>query len=340
VSFLDRLDELTAFRESASEVTLEANPESLDEDKARALKAAGVNRLSIGFQSLRPEVLELFGRVHAVDDSFRAFEAARRAEISAISIDMIYATQGQSLAEWEHDLSRVLSLGPDHLSAYNLTFEEETPFARWLEEGRIEKAPEELELELFAATRELCAARGLEAYEISNFARPGEECRHNLGYWRNHEYAGVGPSAVSKIGQERGGNPRALGAWSRGVRADGRAVEWSEELPWPERLAETWWLGLRLTQGIESRAARATARVPADLEDERDPAIATAERLCRTGHLLRSEAEPGGARRYRLAPSALALADAVAARFLSEVPVAQASAPRSDPARGPQAVGA
>ena len=312
--FLERLNAITGFRQSAREVSFEANPESLDEEKARGLLAAGVKRISIGFQSLRPEVLELFGRVHAVEDSFRAYEAARRAGVPEVSVDLIYATEGQSLEQWETDLGRVLALGPDHLSAYNLSFEEETPFARWLAEGRVQRLPEERELELFWRTRELCGEAGLEAYEISNFARPGRECRHNLGYWRNQEYCGIGPSAVSKVGTERGGNPRALGSWRRGVDEGGCAIEWAEEPAWPERLAETWWLGLRLAEGIDAREARLRADVPASVTDSEDPARVVAEHLLQSGH-LNSE---GG--RFRLGESALPVADAVAARFLNDIP--------------------
>jgi oxygen-independent coproporphyrinogen-3 oxidase len=177
-------DAVSGFRASAAEVTLEANPESLDLEKARLLRALGVTRLSIGFQSLRAKMLELFGRVHDAEQAFRAYEAARSAGFESVNIDLIYATPGQTVAEWEDDLSRVLDLAPDHLSAYDLAFEEETRFSRWLAEGRIARAPEDLELELFAATRSFTGERGLAGYEVSNYARPGRECRHNVNYWR------------------------------------------------------------------------------------------------------------------------------------------------------------
>src|SRR5262249_5514998 len=144
---------------------------------------------------------------------------------------------------WSVDLERVLDLGPDHLSAYNLTFEEQTPFRRWLEEGRLEKAPEETELSMFWTTREKLAARGFEAYEISNFARAGRRCQHNVNYWRNGPYLGIGPSAVSKIGARRSGNLRGTASYVHAIRRKGTAQAW-EETPEPEsRLAETWWLG-------------------------------------------------------------------------------------------------
>jgi oxygen-independent coproporphyrinogen-3 oxidase len=313
VRLFERLDAISGFRASAVEVTLEANPESLDSAKARLLRDLGVTRLSLGFQSLRPETLELFGRVHDVEQAFRAYDAARDAGIANVNVDLIYATPGQTLLEWEHDLQRVLELAPDHLSAYDLAFEEETRFSRWLAEGRIARAPEELELELFAATRSLTSERGLLAYEISNYARPGRECRHNWNYWRNGPYAGIGPSAASKIGHERGGNVRSVTLWKRALAERGHAFAWSEELAWPERLAETWWLGLRLAEGVEAALARATAGC-AELADSRDPALEVAARLAASGHLERR------AQRWTLPPGAVALADAVAARFLNDVP--------------------
>ncbi len=313
VRLFERLDSIARFRESAVEVTLEANPESLDLEKARLLLALGVTRLSIGFQSLRPAVLDLFGRVHDTDQAMHAYECARRAGFESVNIDLIYATPGQTVAEWETDLERVLDLEPDHLSAYDLAFEEETRFARWLAEGRIAKAPEELELELFAATRSLTNSHGLLAYEISNYARPGRECLHNLNYWRNGPYGGIGPSAASKVGHERGGNVRSVPLWRKGVVERGHAFAWSEGLEWPARLAETWWLGLRLSEGVDAAEARATAGCSA-LGEAGDPALEIAHRLAASGHLERRSG------RWTLHSEAVALADAVAARFLNDVP--------------------
>jgi oxygen-independent coproporphyrinogen III oxidase len=303
----DRLDEITAFRASSSEVTAECNPESLDRDKARALLDLGVGRLSIGFQSLHDEVLQLFGRVHSVEQSFRAFDAARAAGVTDLNIDMIYAVPGQSAASWAEDLERVLALQPDHLSAYNLTFEEETVFRRWLEQGRLSRSPEEVELELFDDTRRRTSARGLEAYEISNFARTGRECRHNLNYWHNGTYLGIGPSAVSKVGSTRGGNLKAIGPYNRRIQGAGDAWTW-EETPKPvERLFETWWLGLRLAEGLTPEEARQRAGFEAGLDD---PALPIARALADDGLVDERDG------RYRLTARGLPLADYVAKRFL------------------------
>ena len=303
---LDGLHALTGFRDSAVEVTAECNPESLDLEKASCLAALQVRRLSIGFQSLDPGRLEFFGRAHTQEQALGAYEAARQAGVEAINIDLIYSGNGQTPEEWGAELERVLSLGPDHLSAYNLTFEEGTPFHTWLRQGRIERAPEDVELECFALTRELAGARGLQPYEISNFSRPGAECLHNLAYWANVPYVGLGPGAVSKVGQTRFGNPRSISRYLRDVNTHGNASEWSETLEPEARLGETWWLGLRRKVGVCPREARSTA----GYEGQGDPALSTARRLGARGLLE----ESGG--RWILTESGLPLADAIAREFL------------------------
>ena len=273
---LDALDERTGFRASALEVTAECNPESLDRDKARALLDLGVTRLSIGFQSLSNATLELFGRVHDADASFRAFDDARAAGVEDLNVDLIYGAPGQTPGSWRRDLERVLALGPEHLAAYNLTFEEGTPFHAWRAAGRLAQTSEETELECLSIARDRAAAAGLEAYEVSNYARPGRECRHNLGYWENRPYVGLGPSAVSAVPPHRGGNVRSLGGYRARVARDGHALEWRETLGPLARLGETWWLGLRLSRGVDPREARASAGVQGTGDD---PALAAARRL-------------------------------------------------------------
>jgi oxygen-independent coproporphyrinogen-3 oxidase len=305
--FLDALEEHTGFRSSSIETTLECNPESLDRDKAAALLDLGVERLSIGFQSLDARTLELFGRVHDVDQSFRAYAAARDAGVQRVNIDLIFAAPGHSAEAWRGALERILALAPDHVSAYNLAFEEDTVFSRWLEQGKLQRQPDELELELFHLTRELTRRAGLEAYEISNYARPGEECLHNLNYWANGSYVGVGPSAASCVAGRRSGNVKALGPYNQRALA-GRSVEgWSETLEPDARLGETWWLGLRTTRGVDPSEARATSGV----SEAPDRAEQLAARLAEEGLLDLA------AGRYRLTARGLPLADAVAAEFLA-----------------------
>lgn len=304
---LDGLHAQTGFRDSAVEVTAECNPESLDRDQARCLLDLGVDRLSIGFQSLREGVLTSFGRVHRVEDSFAAYEAARAAGATNVSVDLIFATPGQRPDEWEADLGRVLDLGPEHLSAYNLAFEEATPFKRWLDEGKLQPLPEEVELELFERTRELLAARGYAGYEVSNFALPDRHCAHNVNYWRNGQYLGLGPSAVSKVGWRRAGNVRAVQAYGRRAASPGGAEDWSETLEPAARLGETWWLGLRLAEGVDPEAARRRAGAAPDAGER---ALERARDLESGGLLIFADG------RYRLTGRGLAVADAVAREFL------------------------
>jgi oxygen-independent coproporphyrinogen-3 oxidase len=302
----------TGFRSSAVEVTVECNPESLDEHKAEALLRAGATRLSIGVQSLRPEILELFGRVHDADQALRAVRAARSAGVERLSVDMIYAVPGQTSEQWEADLTRVLELEPDHLSAYNLTFEPGTPLESARRRGGVGPLDEETELAMFWSTRRIAGAFGLAPYEISNFAQAGEECRHNLAYWANEEYVGVGPSAVSKVGATRAANPRDIGRWRRGVERDGSSIASREELEPRARLGETWWLGLRRATGLEPARARRAADVEALWPtDDADPALAIAKRLAGHGLLERVGAA------YRLTERGLPLADGVAKEFLA-----------------------
>jgi oxygen-independent coproporphyrinogen-3 oxidase len=299
----------SGFREHAAEVTVECNPESLDYDKARALLDLGATRLSIGFQSLRTETLELFGRVHGVEQSYRAFEAARKAGVANLNVDLIYANPGQTLEQWRNDLERVLALGPDHVSAYNLTFEEETLFRRWLEQGKLRPLSDEAELEFFWWTRERLAAAGRAAYEISNFSLNGLHCVHNVNYWRNGTYVGIGPSAVSKVGFRRFGNVRHLGEYRRRVATDAGAQAWSEEPSAWSRLGETWWLGLRLTDGLAPEEAWRRAGLSGWTADL-DPALEIAS-TARDHGWLELEGE-----RWRLTQKGWPLADAVAREFL------------------------
>jgi oxygen-independent coproporphyrinogen-3 oxidase len=302
----DGLDEITGFRSSAAEVTVECNPESLDAAKARLFVALGATRLSIGIQALDDRALRLFGRVHDAAAGPRAYDAARSAGPRAVSVDLIYAWPGQELEAWLADLERVLALGPDHVSAYNLTFEEDTLFARWMDDGVLEPQAEELELAFFGATRERLSQAGLPPYEVSNFSASGSQCLHNVNYWRNGAYVGLGPSAVSKVGLRRFGNPRSIREYLRGIQRAADARAW-EESPGPERrLGESWWLGLRLAAGISPAEARARAAAA----DAPDRGLEVARRLELEG-LLGRDGE-----RFHLTPRGWPLADWVGREFL------------------------
>jgi oxygen-independent coproporphyrinogen-3 oxidase len=306
---LSTLQEVSGFRESAVEVTAECNPESLDLEKARALLELGVNRVSIGFQSLRESTLELFGRVHSSEQSFRAYEAARGAGFRNVNVDLIYANPGQSIQDWQQDLERVLALGPDHISAYNLTFEEDTLFRRWLEQGKLRPHADEVELDFFWLTRERLSRARLEPYEISNFSLSGYHCRHNVNYWHNGPYVGIGPSAVGKVGSRRGGNLRHLGQYRARMRDGRSALDWHEALPAWARLGETWWLGLRLSEGLRAEDAWTRANLEG-WDAARDPALDTARWAESHGWMEQVDG------RWRLARKGWPVADAVAREFL------------------------
>ncbi len=306
IRLFEGLEQCTGFRTSAIEVTVECNPESLTLEKALLLRELGANRLSIGFQSLDSGILQLFGRVHTVDQSFTAFSAARAAGFTRVNVDLIYAVPGQSLESWLADLERVLALRPEHVSAYSLAFEEGTVLTKRLRSGELERLSENEELRFFRQTRASLCGHGYEPYEISNFSLTACLCAHNLNYWRNGPYVGVGPSAVSQIGATRFGNPRSIAAWRRKV-SEGFAACWEETLPALERLGETWWLGLRTAEGVDPVEARKIAGLS---DEEPDPAETLAQELVWEGFL-----ESDG-QRYRLSPRGLPLADAVSRRFL------------------------
>jgi oxygen-independent coproporphyrinogen-3 oxidase len=303
---LDGLDRRTGFRTSAQEVTCECNPESLDPEKASILRSSGVDRMSIGFQSLDPRILELFGRVHDERASLAAFAAARTAGFERVSVDLIYGVPGQQLSKWERELERVIALRPDHISAYQLTFEAHTPLAARLEAGLLTRLDEEQELGFFELTRGLLDAAGYAPYEVSNFALAGQECLHNVNYWANGPYLGIGPSAVSKIGHTRFGNPRSVEPWRQAIDAGRFPAAW-EETPDPStRLGETWWLGLRTSAGVDPGAALRTAGFEGP-----DPCEGLREELVEQGFLARAS------ERFTLTARGWPVADAIARRFLA-----------------------
>lgn len=182
----------------ALEVTLEANPTSVELEKLAQFKAAGVNRVSLGVQALDGETLKFLGRTHSADQAIQALEAAQTL-FERASFDLIYARPGQSASAWQAELDRALSFGTSHFSLYQLTIEPGTVFWRLREAGRLTELEEDTAADLYELTRERCRAAGLERYEISNFARPGQECLHNLTYWTYAPYLGIGPGAHGRL---------------------------------------------------------------------------------------------------------------------------------------------
>lgn len=230
-----------------AEVTLEANPEGLDRARLAAFRAGGVTRLSLGVQSLDAAVLRRLGREHTADQACEAFEAARTAGFSDVSIDLLYGCPGQERAAWERTLGEALAWRPDHLSAYALTLEPGTAFGR--------RPPADLpdEATVVAQGEHLCqaaAAAGLERYEISNFARPGHQSRHNRLYWERVDYVGLGPGAHGALGALRYANLRSHLRYRQAIDTGGWPIERWERLTARQILGERLVLGLRLAEGI------------------------------------------------------------------------------------------
>jgi oxygen-independent coproporphyrinogen-3 oxidase len=236
-----------------AEVTLEANPGSVEAERFRGYRAAGVNRLSLGVQSLDDSALKALGRIHSVAEARNAIELAR-AIFPRLSFDLIYARPAQTLRAWEAELTQAMSLAADHLSLYQLTIEPETPFSLLYEAGKLAIPDPELAASFYALTQDVTAARGLPAYEISNHAAPGAESRHNLTYWRYRDYVGVGPGAHGRLlveGQKRATMTEKLPErWLEKVERDGHALVTEETLTLEESADEMLLMGLRLREGI------------------------------------------------------------------------------------------
>ena len=238
--------------EADAEVTLEANPEDVTRDAVSAWRRAGVNRLSIGIQSFDDSILEWMHRTHSSIDASRAVEAARRAGISNLSIDLIFALPDSLNRSWRSDLERALDLDPEHISLYGLTVERGTPLGRWEASGKVTAAPEDGYAEQFLLAHEVMADAGFDHYEVSNFARSGLSSRHNSAYWTGATYMGAGPSAHSFDGESRRWNVSPYAEWQTRLSAGESVVEESENLTDANRRAESVYLGLRTTRGYHA----------------------------------------------------------------------------------------
>ncbi len=231
------------------EITMEANPATFDLTKARLFRQLGITRVSLGIQSFAPHVLATLGREHSPAQAVASVDLLRQAGIPSVNIDLMFAVPGQSADDWSNTLEQTLRLEPDHVSAYNLTYEEDTAFLESLRRGDVRES-EERNLEFFLQARDTLAAHGYEPYETSNYARPGHRSLHNQGYWRGEEYLGLGPSAVSTIGPTRTKNiadtTRYLDMIARLGHATADAETLDAEATRLERLA----LGLRTSEGI------------------------------------------------------------------------------------------
>ncbi|WP_162243936.1 radical SAM family heme chaperone HemW [Aurantimonas sp. Leaf443] len=286
-----------------AEVTLEANPSSVEATRFAGYRAAGVNRVSLGVQALNDRDLKLLGRLHDVSQALTAIELARRT-FPRLSFDLIYARPDQSVAAWEAELTRAIDLAADHLSLYQLTIEEGTPFFALHRAGKLVVPDGELSAELYEATQRLTAARGLPAYEISNHAVPGAESRHNLTYWRYGLYAGIGPGAHARLmgptGRHAISNEPMPETWLKMVEAWDTGSVVDELLTPAEQADELLLMGLRLTEGIDLKRWRKLTGRDIDPESE--------TQLCSLGMVERL-----GPDRLRATPAGMLVLDAVVA---------------------------
>lgn len=311
----EQLRDLVAFLRATfsffpdAEVSLEANPGSLDAAKLEAYRDAGVNRLSLGAQVFDDAMLQLLGREHTMKHIGESYHLARRVGFENLNLDLIFGLPGQRLSDWQNTLDAALELAPEHLSLYGLTVEPKTVFAYRQRRGELSLPDEETQAEMYEEALDRLEAAGYCHYEISNFAKPGYECRHNRLYWENAPYLGLGPGAWSYLDGERYGNLRSLGGYLKRLREGFLPVAERERLTGRAARAETIIQALRLREGISFRAYR--ERYGADLLVDFEDVISS---LLATGLLEKTSTH------LRLTRKGLLLSDEVFVRFVqSEV---------------------
>jgi oxygen-independent coproporphyrinogen-3 oxidase len=247
-----------------AEITLEANPTSVEADRFRGYRNAGVNRVSLGVQALDDQSLKALGRLHTAEEALRAVALARDT-FERISFDLIYARPGQTVEAWRDELTRALAYQAGHMSLYQLTIEDGTPFAALHAAGRLATPDEDTGAALYEVTQELCGAAGLLAYEVSNHARPGDESRHNLVYWQGDPYVGIGPGAHGRLLANDGWyaiqTHNDPARWLAAVEAVGAGISVDDRVDNRERAVEMVLMGLRLERGM------ALSRLPAPFGD-------------------------------------------------------------------------
>ncbi|WP_057884415.1 radical SAM family heme chaperone HemW [Tsuneonella troitsensis] len=253
------------------EITLEANPSSVEAAAFAGLAAAGVNRVSLGLQSLDDEALHFLGRLHGVEEGLKALDTAQRV-FKRVNADFIYARPGQTEDDWRAELTSALALGTDHLSLYQLTIEPGTRFATDVRLGAFTPLDDDPAADLFAMTAAMTGAAGLPAYEVSNHARPGQESRHNLTYWRYRDYAGIGPGAHGRRGGAATVRHKKPENWLAAVTEQSHGIAEERVLDHREQASEALLMGLRLTEGVDLADISARFGVPI-------PDLVVAERL-------------------------------------------------------------
>lgn len=288
------------------EITLEANPSSVEAARFAGVAGAGVNRVSLGLQALDDPTLAFLGRAHDLAEGLAALDAAQ-AVFARVSADLIYARPGQRAEAWDAELARALGFGTDHLSLYQLTIEPGTRFAALAAKGELAELDADAAAALFELTRARTAAAGLPAYEVSNHARPGSESRHNLAYWRYADYAGVGPGAHGRRGGHATTRHKKPENWLAAVARKGDGIQAEEPLAPETRAAEALLMGLRLAEGVDlARVARRSGVAAERLVD-----AAAVDRLAGHGLLTRD------GERLAVTPAGMLLLDSVLAEIVA-----------------------
>ena len=235
---------------SDAEITIEANPATIDIEQLKSIRQTGYNRISIGVQSFDKAELKLLDRTHGPEEIHSTVDCARKAGFDNLSLDLMFALPNQSLSSWENNLNKALEKNPEHLSTYNLTIEQGTAFSKLHSNGKLIMPDNDHQLELYKRTMERLTKKGFHHYEISNFARQGKECRHNITYWQNTNTLGLGAGASSYMNGTRFKNINLPAHYIRQVKEKKTAVKHSETLELRQAMGETIMLGLRLLQGI------------------------------------------------------------------------------------------
>jgi oxygen-independent coproporphyrinogen-3 oxidase len=236
------------------EITLEANPDSVTQEKLEQLIAAGFNRISFGMQSSNPEVLKVLDRTHNPENVRKAVDMARGAGFSSVSVDLIYGSPGESLADWAATIKEALSLNIDHISAYALIVEEGTKLAAQIKRGEYTMPDDDLMADMYLLIDQQCLQKGLKWYELSNWSKPGHQCRHNIAYWKSNNWWGLGPGAHSHIDSKRFWNVKHPNAYKEKVFAGDSPIKDFEELTDDQRKSEYIMLALRMPEGVKKAA--------------------------------------------------------------------------------------
>ena len=301
------LADIRSLIDGMTEFSVEVNPGTVDEAVAAALVDCGTNRVNVGAQSFEAAELAVLGRIHTPGQTRAAVEVLRAAGIQNLGLDLIYGIPGQTPATWRSSLGQAMDLLPDHMSCYALSFEDDTPLKRDLVAGRVAEMEEPVQRDCYYVAVAAAVAGGLEHYEISNFARQGRRCRHNLTYWHNEAYLGVGPGATSYLDGWRTTTVSDLGAYTEELARGGPPASAGEHLTGRREMAETLMLGLRLTQGVDRAAFAGRFGL--------DPVVAFPRATARYAELGALLVEPS---RIRISPDALFVADTVLADIVAE----------------------